>query len=67
MEQTIDMLKDDIKTASDTELLRLYRFTLSRNRKGRLDDRVRRIIKEIKKRNTLMFESQIGRCKDGEI
>ena len=57
----LDVVKDDIKTASDSELLRLYRISLLHNRTGRLDDRVRRIIKEIKKRNTLMFESQTGR------
>ena len=54
-------LVDEIKSASDVELIRIYRISLLHNRKGRLDDRIRRIINEIKKRNTLMFESQIGR------
>ena len=53
----LDVVKDDIKSASDAELLRLYRYTLYRNRKGRLDDRVRRIIIEIKRRNHHIFKS----------
>ena len=51
----LDVVKDDIKSASDAELLRLYRYTLYRNRKGRLDDSVRRIIIEIKRRNNHIF------------
>ena len=42
MNQTLD----DIRSESDMELIRLYRFTLLRNRKGRLDDRLRRMIAE---------------------
>ena len=50
-------LLDEIKSANNDELLRLYRFTLLRNRKGRLDDRLRRIIAEIKRRNAGIFET----------
>ena len=53
MNQTLDEIRD----ASDAELLRLYRFTLLRNRKGRLDARVMRIIDEIKRRNAHIFEN----------
>ena len=51
-------MMDEIKSASDPELLRLYRHTLLRNHKGRFDNRLRRIIAEIKRRNAHMFEKQ---------
>ena len=54
----MNQILDDIRSASDTELLRLYRFTLLRNRKGRLDNRLRRIIAEIKQRNPHLFEKR---------
>ena len=53
MEKTFD----EITTASDAELLRLYRVTLLRNRKGRLDSRLRRIITEIKRRSANIFQT----------
>lgn len=49
---------DEIKSASDAELIRIYRATLLRNRKGRLDNRLRRIIAEIKRRNADLFENR---------
>ena len=48
---------DEIKSASDSELLRIYRATLLRNREGRLDNRLRRIIEEIKRRNAEHFNN----------
>ena len=42
---------DDIESASDAELLRLYRLTFFRNTNRRLDQRLERIIAEIKRRN----------------
>ena len=51
----LDVVKDDIKSASDAELLRLYRYTLYRNRKGVLDQQLMRIIIEIKRRNNHIF------------
>ena len=42
---------DEIQSVSDAELLRLYRQTLLRNTNGRLDNRLQRIIAEIKKRS----------------
>ena len=42
---------DEIQSASDAELLRIYRQTLLRNTNGRLDNLLQRIIMEIKKRN----------------
>ena len=47
---------DEIKSASDMELIRIYKATLLRNREGRLDNRLRRIIDEIKRRNAELFE-----------
>lgn len=53
-----DLLDDEIRSASNVELLRLYRYTLLRNRKGRLDNRLQRLIVEIKRRgeNNLITE-----------
>ena len=48
---------DEIKSASDAELIRIYRATLLRNRNGRLDERIRRIIDEIKRRNADLFKN----------
>lgn len=42
---------DEIQSAGDAELLRLYRQTLLRNTNGRLDNRLQRIIAEIRRRN----------------
>ena len=42
---------DEIESASDAELVRIYRLAILRNRNGRHDDRLRRIIAEIQKRN----------------
>ena len=55
------VIKDDIRSASDSELLRMYRFTLLRNRKGRLDKRLMRIITEIRQRYSHMFQGQTER------
>lgn len=41
---------DEIESASDSELLRLYRQTLFRNTNGRFDQRLERMIAEIKRR-----------------
>ena len=41
---------DEIKSCSDAELLRLFRVSILRNRKGRLDNRIERILSEIKRR-----------------
>ena len=49
---------DEIKSASDAELIRIYKATLLRNREGRLDNRLRRIIAEIKRRNADLFENR---------
>ena len=43
---------DEIQSASTDELLRLYRQNLIRNTNGGLDQRLERIIAEIKRRNT---------------
>ena len=51
-------LLDEIKSASDMELIRIYKATLLRNREGRLDNRLRSIIEEIKRRNADLFENQ---------
>ena len=53
----LDVVKGDIKSASDAELLRIYRWTLRLNRKGALDGRLKRIIAEIKQRNHHIFKS----------
>ena len=42
---------DEIESTSNAELLRLYRLTLFKNEKGRFDQRLERIITEIKRRN----------------
>ena len=42
---------DEIESTSNAELLRLYRLTLFKNEKGRFDQRLERIIAEIKRRN----------------
>ena len=42
---------DEIESARTDELLRLYRQNLLRNINGRLDQRLERIITEIKRRN----------------
>ena len=45
---------DEIRSASDAELLRLYRLTLLRNTGGRFDNRLERIIAEIKRRSAAL-------------
>ena len=42
---------DEIESASDAELVRIYRLAILRNQNGRHDNRLRRIIAEIQKRN----------------
>ena len=42
---------DEIQSTGDAELLRLYRQTLFKNTNGRLDQRLERMIAEIKRRN----------------
>ena len=51
MPMILHLLFDEIGSASDAELLRLYRLTLHRNENGRFDQRLERIIAEIKRRN----------------
>ena len=51
MPMILHLLFDEIGSASDAELLRLYRLTLFKNEKGRFDQRLERIITEIKRRN----------------
>ena len=41
---------DEIESASNAELLRLYRLTLFKNENGRFDQRLERIIAEIQRR-----------------
>ena len=41
---------DEIQSCSDAELLRLFRVSILRNRKGRLDNRIECILSEIRRR-----------------
>ena len=59
-----DLLDDEIRSASDSELLRLHRSTLLRNYKGRLDARLESIVAEIKRRSEIITGTGKGEiCK----
>ena len=52
-------LFDEIQSASDAELLRLYRRTLLRNTGGIFDHRLERLIAEIKRRSDALVAGNV--------